>query len=131
MTYEILVDGGFTARHGIRLPDGDVEPGHAHTWQVRVRFVGSELDECGRLVDFEVVKADLDEVCARLDQSDLNTNPAMRNLNPTAEYVARIIFEAMLQRWDRDQRLCSAQVTEAPGCTAVYGCGEHAHYSER
>ena len=124
MTYEVLVEGGFTARHGIRLPDGSVEPSHAHDWRVTVRFVGSQLDDCGMLVDFRDLKSDLEEVTARFDQADLNKSPAMQGLNPTAEHVAKVVFEAMFRRHDGDNRLHSVRVMEAPGCTAVYRQGE-------
>jgi 6-pyruvoyltetrahydropterin/6-carboxytetrahydropterin synthase len=124
MWYEVLLEGGFTARHGIRLPDGRVEPSHAHDWRVTVCFRGSQLDECGLLVDFDAVRADLKQVLARFEQTDLNQCPAMGGLNPTAEQVAKVIFEAMGQRWERDGRLHRVRVTEAPGCTAVYGRGE-------
>ena len=123
MTYEVHVEGGFTARHGIRMPDGSVEPAHAHDWGVTVRFVGDELEECGLLVDFVAVKSDLNAVLAPFEQADLTRCPQMRGLNPTAEHVAKVIFEAMLRRWDGDERLHSVAVTEAPGCVAVYGRG--------
>lgn len=121
MMYEVLVEGGFTARHGIRLPDGSVEPSHVHDWRATVRFMGPELDTCGLLVDFEVVKSDLDAVLACFDQADLNHVPEMGGLNPTAEHVAKVIFEAMLHRWNNDDRLHGVMVTEAPGCTVVCG----------
>ena len=124
MTYEVLVEGGFTARHGIRLPDGSVEPSHAHDWRVTVRFVGSQLDDCGMLVDFRDLKSDLDEVTAPFDQADLNRSPVMQGLNPTAEHVAKVIFETMSRRRHGDKRFHSVRVMEAPGCTAVYGRGD-------
>jgi hypothetical protein len=52
MVYEVLVESSFVARHGIRLPDGTVEPDHEHDWRVTARFIGEELDDCGLLVDF-------------------------------------------------------------------------------
>ena len=125
MMYEILVEGGFTARHALRLPDGRVEPAHAHEWRVTVHFVGRELDECGLLVDFEAVKSNLDDVLARFDHQDLNCCPSLHGLNPSAEHVAKVIFEATLQRWNGDERLHGVTVTEARGCVAVYRRGEH------
>jgi 6-pyruvoyltetrahydropterin/6-carboxytetrahydropterin synthase len=119
MTYEVAVESGFTARHGIRLPDGTVEPGHTHDWRVTVRFTGTELDECGLLVDFEAIKAELKEILASLEGTNLNANPALRGMNPTAECVAKVILEAMLERRATDPRLVAVQVMEAPGCLAV------------
>ena len=119
MTYEVQIEGTFTARHAIRLPDGTVEPAHVHEWHVTVGFTGTELDECGLLVDFDAVGADLQEVLAGFDHADLNRCPALRGLNPTAEYVAQVIFEALAEPGPARYRLQSVRVTEAPGCAAV------------
>ncbi|MCP4591436.1 MAG: 6-carboxytetrahydropterin synthase [bacterium] len=120
MTYEVLVDSGFDARHGICLPDGTIEPAHTHRWEVTVKLVSSRLDSCGLVADFDAVRADLEAVLGRLDDTDLNNNPRMRGLNPTAEHVARVVFEALLERRGGDPSLFSIKVTEAPGCAVVY-----------
>ena len=120
MVYEVLVDAEFTARHGIRLPDGTVEPSHAHAWRVTVRYAGAELDECGLLIDFEAVKSDLGELVAELNGADLDAAPIMRGLSPTAEHVARVIFDEMSKRGGGVDRLCGVRVTEAAGCVAGY-----------
>lgn len=120
MVYEITVESSFIARHGIRLPDGAVEPSHEHDWHVTARFVGPDLNPCGLLVDFDAVKAALDAVLAPLRGADLNQAPALDGLNPTAECVARTIFEHLFEKCRRDERLFSVTVTEAPGCAAVY-----------
>jgi 6-pyruvoyltetrahydropterin/6-carboxytetrahydropterin synthase len=120
MVYEITVESSFVARHGIELPNGTVEPAHEHDWHVTARFVGSGLDSCGLLVDFDVVKAALDAVLAPLRGADLNHAPALDGLNPTAEFVARTIFEDLFEKCGRDERLFSVTVTEAPGCSACY-----------
>ncbi|MCK4658962.1 MAG: 6-carboxytetrahydropterin synthase [Phycisphaerae bacterium] len=121
MTYEILVEDTFTARHAVHMPDGTVEPAHTHNWRVVVRFVGLVLDECGLLIDFEAAKSDLHHVLREFEGADLNHCPAMQGLNPTAEHVARVIFDAILRKRDGDERLYRVMVTEAPGCTAGYG----------
>ena len=119
MVYEVTVEASFVARHGIRLPDGTVEPSHEHDWRVTARFVGSQLDACGLLVDFDAVKAALVQVLAPLRGADLNRTPALHGLNPTAENVAHVILEGLFERCGRDPRLFSVTVTEAPGCAAV------------
>jgi len=124
MVYEVLVESGFVARHAVRLPNGTVECVHEHDWRVTVRFVDAELDECGLLIDFGVAKSDLDHVLAQFDQTDLNRNPTVRGLNPTAEHVAKLVFEGLLEHCGDPDRLQSVRVSEAPGCAAVYGRGE-------
>ena len=124
MTYEVLVEGAFVARHAVRLPDGTVEPSHEHDWRVTVRFVGAELDECGLLIDFGAAKLELDRVIARFDGTDLNYNPALRGLSPTTEHVAQLILEGMPEHHGGRARVQSVMVTEAAGCVVV--CGRNA-----
>ena len=124
MTYEVLVEGAFIARHAVRLPDGTVESSHEHNWRVTVRFVGTELDECGLLIDFGAAKLELDRVIARFDRTDLNRNPALGGLSPTTEHLAQLILEGMPEHHGGRARIQSVMVTEAAGCAAV--CGHNA-----
>lgn len=120
MVYEISVESSFVAQHGIRLPNGTVEPTHKHVWQVTVRFIGDQLDACGLLVDFDDVKAALAQVLGPVQGADLNQSALLNGLNPTAENVALTLFDALYERCGRDKRLSGVEVTEAPGCTATY-----------
>jgi 6-pyruvoyltetrahydropterin/6-carboxytetrahydropterin synthase len=118
--YEVSVQAQFSAAHRLRLSDGSFEPPHGHDWHVTVTFAGEELDAIGVLVDFVAAEARLRCVVAQLHHTDLNACPAMRGLNPSAEHVARVIFELMSQDAELDRTLQRVRVTEAPGCAATY-----------
>jgi 6-pyruvoyltetrahydropterin/6-carboxytetrahydropterin synthase len=116
--YTVIVESGFSAIHGVTLPDGTVEPPHGHEWRVRAHFAAQELNELGMVVAFEEAKRALSHVSAQLEQTNLNENEGIPGPCPTVEVVARHIYEQI-----RRQGLSSlkkVEVTEAPGCVAAY-----------
>ena len=56
---------------------------------------GAELDAAGLLVDFVDVKKLMHEVIDRLDHQLLNDVPPFDVLNPSAENMAKYIYEEM------------------------------------
>jgi 6-pyruvoyltetrahydropterin/6-carboxytetrahydropterin synthase len=118
--YQVTVSGGFSAVHRVRLADGRDEAPHEHDWSVEVCFSGQELDSAGILVDFVETKAALAGITAQLEGADLNACPLLSGSNPTAERVARSIYQALARRVSRPDLLESVRVGEAPGCSATF-----------
>ena len=118
--YEVSVEAAFKASHRVQDQHGDLEPAHEHDWHVRATFVGPELDEAGILVDFIAAQRKLRETVALLDGTDLNECPAMKGLGPSAERVAKVIYDLMAQETPLCGLLDRVRVEEAPGCTASY-----------
>ena len=118
--YEVRVQAGFSAAHQVRMYDGRLEPLHGHDWEVEAVFRGPELDGIGVLVDFVVVEGTLRAVVAGLHHTCLNEAPMLGGLSPTAEHVARRIFEELAARLGPGAPLIGVYVREAPGCTAGY-----------
>ena len=118
--YRVMVSGGFSAVHRVRLADGRSEEPHEHDWSVEVCFSGQELDSAGILVDFVEAKTALEGITAHLEGADLNACPLLSGLNPTAERVARSIYQALARRVSRPDLLQSVRVGEAPGCSATF-----------
>jgi 6-pyruvoyltetrahydropterin/6-carboxytetrahydropterin synthase len=116
--YTVIVETSFSAVHSVTLSGGVSEPPHGHEWHVRAHFAAEELNEFGMVVDFEEARRALSHVAAQLEQTNLNENPEIPGPCPTAEVVARHLFEQI-----RRQGLASlkkVEVTEAPGCVAAY-----------
>ncbi len=121
--YRVRVQGEFCAAHAIRV-SGRREPVHGHNWRVTLVAAGRELDADGLLVDFHVLQAALHQVLKSLENKDLNAIEPFVRVNPTAEQVARHIFERVWEssraRIPNGVRIESVEVTEAPGCSALY-----------
>jgi 6-pyruvoyltetrahydropterin/6-carboxytetrahydropterin synthase len=96
--YEISVDESFAAAHNLRDYHGKCEDLHGHNYKVRVILAGRELDSTGLLYDFVHLKRVIQEVIASLDHKYLNELPPFDTLNPSAENIARHIYDRTAQR---------------------------------
>ena len=74
---------------------GECRELHGHTWDVEVTVRGEDLDEVGIVYDFKDLKNDLGLVLEAYDHAYLNDVPPFDTLNPTAENLARVIYEAL------------------------------------
>lgn len=116
--YSVSVEVGFSAVHSVKLRDGTFESQHGHEWRVRVYFMRADVDETGMVVDFQDARSALESVTAKLHHTDLNEHAGLGGRNPTAEVVARYIFERLAELGlSTIQRV---ETTEAPGCVASY-----------
>lgn len=93
MIYRIIVKTSFSSAHRVRLPNGEWEPLHGHNYNVEVCVKGNKLDENGMLVDFFELKKTVDNVISNLSYSYLNENIVFDGVIPTAENIARYIFQ--------------------------------------
>lgn len=118
--YEVRVEGRFNAVHQLRMHDGTVEPLHGHDWRVEVVFRGPVLDSAGLLIDFEEASHALGVILARLQHGNLNKLEWLAGENPSAERVARAIFEQMRLQLGQDRPLSAVYIEEAPGCVAGF-----------
>lgn len=116
--YTVIVQSSFPALHRLRMLDGTQEPLHGHDWAVRVHISRAELDELDMVVDFHEVQKHLENVLESLRYADLNQVSALSGRNPTAEVVARHVFDELRAR--QVGHVTRVEVTEAPGCVAVY-----------
>lgn len=91
--YEVSVDENFAAAHNLRDYKGKCENLHGHNYKVRVTLTGTELDSSGLLYDFVNLKRAIQGVLRSLDHIYLNEFPPFDVLNPSAENIARYIYE--------------------------------------
>jgi 6-pyruvoyltetrahydropterin/6-carboxytetrahydropterin synthase len=118
--YDVTVEAWFSGSHQLRLPGGNLEPLHGHNWKVEARFEGPDLNACGVLVDFVEVEAALRTIIGRYHHQHLNDLEEFRERNPSAENVARIIFDCLAAAGPFGESLVSTKVWEAPGCAGGY-----------
>ena len=118
--YEVRVQARFSAAHQVRMYDGELEPIHGHDWQVEAVFRGPNLDRIGVLVDFVQAESALRGIVSAFHHTRLNEAALLADMNPTAEHVARVIFEQLQHRLGPAWPLYGVNVQEAPGCVASY-----------
>ncbi len=120
--YEVTVESSFAAAHRLREYEGACERLHGHNYNVAAAVRGEELGRAGMLVDFKTLKGALGDVLARLDHICLNDDLpdfAEGALNPTAENIARWIFDALAAELD-GVPLARVTVWESEKSAATY-----------
>ena len=121
--FELSVESGFSAAHALVI-QGERETLHGHDWRVTATVAGPTLDRDGLLCDFHAIEAALAGVTGRLHNQNLNEIEPFDRLNPSAEHVARHIFDELSRGLvgvlPAGARIASVRVTEAPGCAAIY-----------
>lgn len=118
MPFEVRIQRTFCAGHQVRLYDGQLEPVHGHNWCVTVTVGAQQLDQAGFVVDFHLLEKRLDAILSRWNNRHLNEIETFSQLNPSAENVALAIGQVL--QIPGQATLLSVEITEAPGCSAVY-----------
>jgi 6-pyruvoyltetrahydropterin/6-carboxytetrahydropterin synthase len=91
--FEITIEETFAAGHALRNYRGKCENVHGHNYRCQVAVQGEQLDSIGLLVDFVELKRVVHSVLDRMDHQWLNDFPPFDVLNPSAENMARYIYD--------------------------------------
>ncbi len=75
-------------------------------------------------MDFRRLKAMLDNIVAEFDNVALDSIDYFEQNTPTAENVAKYIYEKLHPGLPKDVKLEAIRVTEEPGCSAKFA-GPH------
>ena len=122
--YTLCVDGAFEAAHRVVNYPGKCDRLHGHNWVVEATFQGTQLDELGMLIDFKIAKKVLAEILDEFDHYYLNDFPPFKDgVNPTAENLARIIYERLEARTEvqaSPAELTALTVWESPKSSVTY-----------
>ncbi|MBN2212486.1 MAG: 6-carboxytetrahydropterin synthase [Sedimentisphaerales bacterium] len=119
--YELQVEHRFRARHGIRLPSGELEPLHEHEWRVRACIEGENLDKNGMVMDFHALKALLKKAAQPLmDGASINEVAFFAKGGASTEQMARFFYERLDECLPRQVRLKAVKLWEEPDQAATY-----------
>jgi len=119
--YELRVDTSFSAAHCLKGYHGDCARLHGHTWGVSATFGAERLDSVGMGMDFKILSGELDSIVRRFDHENLNDLEEFREMNPTAEHLARLIFGRLSEKLSRTPvRVLSVTVAESDRYRVTY-----------
>lgn len=121
--FEMQVKGTFDAAHHLRGYEGKCSRLHGHTWTVELSVEGAGLDELGMLVDFRDLNRLLKDTLEPMDHQYLNDLPPFRDMNPTAENIAKYLYETLAPHplfSGRNARLASVRVWESAHSSVRY-----------
>ena len=115
--YEIAIEDSFDAAHCLRDYEGACSRLHGHTYRVRAAFRFASLADSGLAFDFRKAKAVLSAVLDYLDHEYINDLPEFSVQNPSAEAIAKLVFDRVKQ--SVPQTYC-VSVWETPTSCATY-----------
>jgi 6-pyruvoyltetrahydropterin/6-carboxytetrahydropterin synthase len=118
--YELTVKSRFDAAHALRDYPGECRKLHGHTWDVEVTVQGERLDGIDIVYDFKQLKADLSAVLEQFDHAYLNEVPPFTELSPTAENLARVLYDALSVQVGPQVTVKETVVWESPVARIVY-----------
>jgi 6-pyruvoyltetrahydropterin/6-carboxytetrahydropterin synthase len=120
--FEVTIEETFAAGHALRGYRGKCENVHGHNYRCQVTLEGEQLDEIGLLVDFVELKKVVHAVLDRMDHQWLNDFPPFDQLNPSAENMARYIYDEVNAglRPGSGTRLAQVRLWETDTASATY-----------
>lgn len=109
----------FNAAHRLHLPQWTEEQNrsffgacnnanyHGHNYELTVTVLGKINPDTGYLIDMKVLKEAIkEEVEDRFDHKNLNLDTEeFKHINPTAEYIAVVIWQLLRKRIPQDLKL--------------------------
>jgi 6-pyruvoyltetrahydropterin/6-carboxytetrahydropterin synthase len=116
----ISVERRFRASHQLVLPDGSKEPVHEHDWAVTAELGSDRLNNMGTVMNFQRLQAMVDKIVAGFDNKALESIGFFRQNNPSAENVAKYIYERLKIGLPEGVKLLNVRVVEEPGCSAMF-----------
>jgi len=121
--YELSVRGEFCAAHRLDGYPGDCSRTHGHNWEVTAFVECVDLDGLGMGVDFRELKGLLRQSIGEMDHVFLNDLAPFADQNPTAENIARHLYQvigARLREKAPGARVSRVRVAETPGAEVTY-----------
>ncbi|MCL2332386.1 MAG: 6-carboxytetrahydropterin synthase QueD [Actinomycetia bacterium] len=119
-TYYLTVKDHFDAAHRLYDYPGPCRELHGHTWDIEVTVSARKLDEIGIVYDFKTLKDDLHTVLETYDHHYLNETAPFDTISPTAENLARVIYERLREVVDPRVRIAEVVVWESPIARLAY-----------
>jgi 6-pyruvoyltetrahydropterin/6-carboxytetrahydropterin synthase len=120
--FEVTIEQTFAAGHALRNYHGKCENVHGHNYRCQLTVEGPQLDSTGLLIDFVLLKRTLQSVVDRLDHQWLNDLPPFDVLNPSAENIAKFIYDEVSKGISagNEMRLGSVKLWETDTSSATY-----------
>jgi 6-pyruvoyltetrahydropterin/6-carboxytetrahydropterin synthase len=123
--FEVTIEESFSSGHALRNYRGKCENVHGHNYRCQVSIQGEKLDEIGLLVDFVELKRVVHSVLDRMDHQWLNDFPPFDILNPSAENMAKFIYDEVSSGLEGKNgiRVAAIRLWETDTASATYRPG--------
>lgn len=116
--HELKVESSFSAAHHLLNYDGECENQHGHNWRVEVFIKGTKLDKANLLIDFKVLKRELNSILDTLDHKDINTLEDFKGISPSSEILSKYIYTKMKDKIPQTSKVSVWETEKA--CASYY-----------
>jgi 6-pyruvoyltetrahydropterin/6-carboxytetrahydropterin synthase len=119
--FEVTATMVISASHHLRGYKGKCENVHGHNYRIEATVAAGELDGDGLALDFKVLKEHLDKAAGKFDHTDLNQHEEFRQVNPSSENLARVVFTGLRASMrDLPVSVVCVRVWESEGSYVTY-----------
>lgn len=118
--YTIAITTHFAASHQLNGYEGICRALHGHTWKIQVSVQTEKIDSVGISFDFKELKDMTNAIIGRLDHKHVNDVPPFDTINPTAENLARYIYNELRGGLPADVGMKEVTVWESDGYALTY-----------
>lgn len=119
--YEVEIIAGFSAAHRLTSYRGKCEHLHGHNYRIHVTARAPSPGDGGMVIDFGELKKVTGMVVERLDHTFLNEVEPFHTLDPSAENIAKFLFDEIGRHLDdRANLLHSVSVWESDSSRATF-----------
>lgn len=96
--FRLSVETMISAAHYLNQYEGPCSTVHGHNWKIIIEVQSDILNDTGMVIDFKDLSDMAGETAARFDHVTLNNVEPFNRINPTAEHMARYIYEEMQKK---------------------------------
>lgn len=119
--YEVEIISGFSAAHRLTNYNGKCEHLHGHNYRVHVAARAKSPGDGGMVIDFGDLKTATSAIVERLDHTFLNEVEPFDKIDPSAENIAKFLFDEIGKYLDdRADLLHSVSIWESDSSRATY-----------
>ncbi len=99
--FSVTLSRLLASKHFFPDLEGSERVVHAHRYRVEVTLMGDHLDNCGFLVNVDIVAAFLEGTLQRFEGKLLNRMKEFRQTPPSMENLAKVIWSKLAKDLDR------------------------------
>lgn len=119
--FEVSITKTFSAAHSLKEIGGRCEGLHGHNYRVQVVVASEDLNNEGLVMDFRLIKKITEGALDNLDHKHLNDLTCFHGRNPSAENIARLIYDLVAGELSgKDPRVARVTVWESDDACASF-----------
>jgi 6-pyruvoyltetrahydropterin/6-carboxytetrahydropterin synthase len=118
--YRLSVEKSISTAHRLNDYQGPCARIHGHNWRIRLDVLADKLDQTGIAIDFSDLENILWHVIGRFDHQLLNDVPPFDQLNPTAENIARYVYQEAQKQLNSTIRVAAVTIWETDNTLVSY-----------